>query len=109
MTIVKGLIEQMHGTIEVTSESALERRLWWKFHEEIAPPPEELPVKEAAPSGDIHGLKLLLAEDNELNADIAETLLTDAGAHVTIVENGKKALDCFEAARPGTSMRFSWM
>ena len=69
---------------------------------EIAPPPEELPVKEAAPSGDIHGLKLLLAEDNELNADIAETLLTDAGAHVTIVENGKKALDCFEAAPPGT-------
>ncbi|MFR3284831.1 MAG: response regulator [Clostridium fessum] len=47
-------------------------------------------------------MKLLLAEDNELNADIAETLLTDAGAHVTIVENGKKALDCFEAAPPGT-------
>ena len=37
-----------------------------------------------------------------MNADIAETLLTDAGAHVTIVKNGKKAVDCFEAAPPGT-------
>ena len=102
MTIVKGLIEQMHGTIEVTSEVGIGTTFVVEIPFEIAPPPEELPVKEAAPSGDIHGLKLLLAEDNELNADIAETLLTDAGAHVTIVENGKKALDCFEAARPGT-------
>lgn len=36
-----------------------------------------------------------------MNADIAETLLTDAGAHVTIVKNGKKAVDCFEAAPRG--------
>ena len=102
MTIVKGLIEQMHGTIEVTSEVGIGTTFVVEIPFESAPPPEELPVKEAPPSGDIHGLKLLLAEDNELNADIAETLLTDAGAHVTIVENGKKALDCFEAAPPGT-------
>ena len=102
MTIVKGLIEQMHGNIEVTSEVGIGTTFVVEIPFEIAPPPEEFPVKEAAPSGDIHGLKLLLAEDNELNADIAETLLTDAGAHVTIVKNGKKAVDCFEAAPPGT-------
>lgn len=102
MTIVKGLIEQMHGNIEVTSEVGIGSTFVVEIPFEIAPPPEEFPVKEAAPSGDIHGLKLLLAEDNELNADIAETLLTDAGAHVTIVKNGKKAVDCFEAAPPGT-------
>lgn len=102
MTIVKGLIEQMHGNIEVTSEVGIGTTFVVEIPFEIAPPPEEFPVKEAAPSGDIHGLKLLLAEDNELNADIAETLLTDAGARVTIVKNGKEALDCFEAAPPGT-------
>ena len=102
MTIVKGLIEQMHGNIEVTSEVGIGTTFVVEIPFEIAPPPEEFPVKEAAPSGDIHGLKLLLAEDNELNAEIAETLLTDAGAHVTIVKNGKKAADCFEAASPGT-------
>ena len=103
MTIVKGLIEQMHGNIEVTSEVGIGTTFVVEIPFEIAPPPEEFPVKEAAPSGDIRGLKLLLAEDNELNAEIAETLLTDAGAHVTIVKkNGKKAVDCFEAASPGT-------
>ena len=102
MTIVKGLIYQMHGNIEVTSEVGIGTTFVVEIPFEIAPPPEEFPVKEAAPSGDIHGLKLLLAEDNELNAEIAETLLTDAGAHVTIVKNGKKAVDCFEAASPGT-------
>ena len=101
MTIVKGLIDQMHGTIEVTSEVGVGSTFVVEIPFEIAPPPEKLPVKEEAPSGNIHGLKLLLAEDNELNADIAETLLTDAGAYVTIVKNGQEAVDCFEAAPPG--------
>ena len=56
MTIVKGLIEQMHGNIEVTSEVGIGTTFVVEIPFEIAPPPEELPVKEAAPSGDIHGL-----------------------------------------------------
>ena len=102
-TIVKGLIEQMHGNIEVTSEVGIGTTFVVEIPFECTPP-----IGEAAPSGDIHGLKLLLAEDNELNADIAETLLTDAGAHVTIVKNGKKAAGFGRHLR-GRSMRFSWM
>ena len=40
-------------------------------------------------------MKFLCAEDNELNAEIAETLLCDEGAAVTIVHDGKEALDLF--------------
>lgn len=43
-----------------------------------------------------------MAEDNALNAEIAEVLLTDSGAKVTIVEDGKQALDLFEEKPKGT-------
>lgn len=47
-------------------------------------------------------LKQLMAEDNELNAEIATTLLTDRGALVTNVSDGKQALDEFTKNPPGT-------
>ena len=53
-------------------------------------------------SSDINGLHLLLAEDNDLNAEIAELLLTDAGAQVTIVGDGKQAVDIFSREPVGT-------
>ena len=101
MTIVKGLIEQMHGNIEVTSEVGIGTTFVVEIPFEIAPSPEEFPVKEAAPSGDIHGLKLLLAEDNELNAEILMELLKIEGAECTICENGKRVLEAFEQSAPG--------
>lgn len=47
-------------------------------------------------------MNLLLAEDNYLNAEIAELLLTDAGAKVTIIGDGKLAVDRFSSDPPGT-------
>ena len=44
----------------------------------------------------------MMAEDNELNAQIAETLLQDQGAEVTVVYNGKQAADLFETSPAGT-------
>lgn len=51
---------------------------------------------------DISGFKLLLVEDNELNREIAKTLLEEKGAIITEATNGQEALDIFSAARPGT-------
>ena len=51
---------------------------------------------------DIRGLRLLMAEDNELNAEIAQVLLEDEGAKVTVVTDGKQAVDLFQAKPPGT-------
>lgn len=102
MTIVNGLIEQMNGTIEVKSEVGVGSTFIITIPFEIAPPPEKLPVKEEPENADIHGFNLLVAEDNDLNAKIAEMLLTDAGAKVTLVKDGKQALEMFETNEPGT-------
>ena len=100
MTIVKGLVEQMNGSIEIASEVGVGSTFIVTIPFEIAPAPEEMPVKEQIQNADIHGLNLLVAEDNDLNAEIAETLLTDAGAKVTIVKDGKQAVDLFRASEP---------
>ncbi len=47
-------------------------------------------------------MHLLAAEDNELNAEIIEMLLTDDGAKVTVAKNGRQAVEYFESNPPGT-------
>ena len=51
---------------------------------------------------DIAGIRVLLVEDNELNAEIAEFMLTENGAKVETVKNGLEAVQHFEASEPGT-------
>lgn len=50
---------------------------------------------------DFNGYKILLAEDNELNWEIAEDILTEAGFEVEWAENGKICVDKFEHSEPG--------
>lgn len=105
MAIVKGLVEQMQGSIEVQSEVGVGSVFIITIPFEIA---EEAGGKDesCAQNYQINGLHLLLAEDNELNAEIAETLLCDEGAAVTIVHDGKEALDLFLSQRLIRLMQF---
>ena len=100
MSIVKGLVEQMHGTVSVTSQEGKGSTFTITIPFEIAPAPAHCPSQTAV-NADIRGKKLLLAEDNELNAEIAEILLMDKGADVTLAKDGKQALEQFEASQPG--------
>ena len=71
----------------------------------INPVPKAMILREAteiAEKYDIRGLHLLAAEDNELNAEIIEMLLTDDGAKVTVAKNGRQAVEHFESNPPGT-------
>lgn len=102
MTIVKGLIEQMNGSIEITSEVGVGSTFIITIPFEIAPTPEEVPKREQLQNPDIHGLNLMVAEDNDLNAEIAEILLKDAGADITLVKDGKQAVELFQTSEPGT-------
>ena len=103
MPIVKGLLEQMGGSISVTSKEGEGSTFVITIPFEIAEAPKvEKPGASAGPAPSIRGLRLLLAEDNELNAEIAQTLLTDAGAEVTVVNDGKAALELFEGSPAGT-------
>lgn len=100
MAITKGLIEQMNGSIEVTSQVGVGSVFVITIPFEIAR--EQKKDKEIAEKYDIRGLHLLAAEDNELNAEIIEMLLTDDGAKVTVAKNGRQAVEHFESNPPGT-------
>ena len=145
MTIVRGLVEKMNGTIEVTSREGVGSTFVITLPFEIAPEPEqpaqpaaegvqsiqglrlllvegvgstfvitlpfeiapeqqpERPDESAAEEAkSIRGLCLLLVEDNDLNAEIAQTMLEDEGAQVTVAENGKRAVERFQSSLPGT-------
>lgn len=91
MAIVKSLLDQLGGTIQVTSKEDVGSTFVITIPFEIAPKPEEPAEVESS----IQRLKLLVVEDNELNAEIAKILLEDAGAVVTIVNDGQQALDLF--------------
>ena len=49
----------------------------------------------------IEGMRILLAEDNELNMEIAKFLLTNAGAEIIRASNGKEAVEAFAKSGVG--------
>jgi len=101
MSIVKSLIDKMGGTITVTSQEGVGSTFVITIPFEIAPESAFQPVVSAKEAS-IRGLHLLLAEDNELNAEIAQTLLSDEGAQVSWARNGQEAVDRFRESAPGT-------
>lgn len=102
MTIVKNLVEKMHGTITITSQEGVGSTFVITIPFDIAPASLFAQKETITEEADIHGLHLLLAEDNELNAEIAQTLLEDEGAKITVVVDGQQAVDAFQGAPAGT-------
>ena len=103
MAIVKGLVDQMHGSIEVSSTVGVGSTFVITIPFEIAAPAKaEAAEENGAEQANIRGLHLMLVEDNDLNAEIAQLLLTDAGAVVTAVGNGQQAVDLFRKEPAGT-------
>ncbi len=99
LTIVSQLIHKMGGTIALESArgqgSTFTVSIPFPVDRQEQAQPEEVPE-------DLSGLRLLLAEDNAFNMEIARILLTDAGAAVDTAENGKIAAEMFAASRVHT-------
>lgn len=102
LTIVKKIIDQMHGDISVDSAPGAGTSIVWTLKFRIDKDYHELPAAQEAEPLDLTGSKVLAAEDNELNADILQMMLRQAGADVTLVENGELLVKAFEAAAPNT-------
>ena len=104
MSIVKGLIRQMNGSIEVESSpgegTTFTFRLPFRLAKEEA---NDAKADTASETGkELEGIHVLLVEDNEINMEIAEFYLTDRGATLDKAWNGKEALEQFERSPEGT-------
>ena len=102
MTIVKGLVDRMGGQVEITSKEGAGSTFAITLPFELAEKPAPAPAAPDVPAESIRGLHLMLVEDNTLNAEIAQTLLSDEGADVTVVSDGQQAVERFRSNPPET-------
>ena len=104
MPIVKKLIELMHGSIEVESSLGSGTRVIITVAHRIAPD-QTITLTSADEACDIlstfAGIRILLAEDNDLNAEIAQTILEDSGLKVERASDGIICVDMITKAPPG--------
>ncbi|RCW75677.1 PAS domain-containing hybrid sensor histidine kinase/response regulator [Pseudorhodoferax soli] len=99
LTISKRLVEAMGGAIAVDSTPGQGSRFSFSVRMGVAERagPVAVPTPEAHEPMPLRGVRLLLAEDNEINQQIAVELLESAGAAVTVAANGQLALDVLAA------------
>ncbi len=102
LSIVKKLVDAMGGTITCQSEkdkgTTFRIQITFKID-------HQTDAATSLPANDeslLNGLRILLTEDNELNMEIADFLLTERGAAVTKAYNGKEAVRIFSASAPGS-------
>lgn len=100
LAVVKKLVDERGGTIQVDSVVGQGTR----FRVVLPMMPSEAEPEAALPdaAASIAGRRLLVAEDNELNREIAVYLLQEAGAVVDQAADGKEAVEMFAASAPGT-------
>ncbi len=101
MPISKKLIEKMGGTITFESAEGIGTtfviRVPFKIDLDVDKREEQTDVSEKS----IKGLHILLAEDNELNMEIAEFMLQNEGVVVTKAWDGQEAVELFRNSEPG--------
>ena len=106
MAIVKKLVDMQGGTIEVESELGKGSRFIVTFEHPIADEAyykqEEQEAKSAQGAELLKGKRILLAEDNDLNAEIALFILRNMGLEVERVEDGAKCVSMLEQQPAGT-------
>ena len=104
MAITKRIAELMHGSIAVASEKGKGTEFTVRVELPLVPEDEVAAAAKPETAGhrtDFTGKRLLLAEDNEANRDIAVRILRDAGFEVDCAANGREAVDKVERGGPG--------
>ncbi|MDD2665093.1 MAG: response regulator [Dechloromonas sp.] len=92
LAICKQLAGLMHGEVGVDSVAGAGSTFWASVELGVGEAAPEAPP-EAAGTVDCRGLRVLLAEDNPINQQIARELLEEAGLQVSVADNGADAVD----------------
>ena len=109
LSVIKGLVDLMHGTIDVDSQKGKGSvfRITLPFPEE--PDTEEdtstdgeRETEEKTASSPLKGKRILVTEDNELNLEITEQFLEILGAETASAHDGAEAVALFSSSPPGT-------
>ena len=100
LAISKSIIELLGGQISVDSEQGVGSRFSFVVPVRRAEAPEtaDLPVDDDDLEGSLGGMRILLAEDVEINREILMALLEGSGAQFTCAEHGARAVEVFEAS-----------
>lgn len=102
LAITKDLIELMGGTVNVESKQGSGTTFIIDIPFKIDHDSVEQTEDVSAEQPDLKGARVLLVEDNEMNRDIAEYMISRTGADVISAKDGYEALDKFNASEPGS-------
>ena len=102
MAITKRYVDMMHGEIHVKSQQGVGTTFTVELPLQIADVVPEKKQETDCTKRDLQGIRVLIAEDNDLNAEIAITLLEEKGMQVTRAIDGQDVVDQFRAAPAGS-------
>lgn len=100
LSIVKRLTDKMGGAIRVQSEKGEGTTLTVDLPFACSPEENENFVEEREQQWSVNDLKILVVEDNDLNMEIADFILSNEGVRVTKARNGREAVELFSQSEP---------
>lgn len=99
LSVVKQLLDRINGKIEIETDENTGTIITLEMTFKIDKKAEEL--SEKTNPTDISGKRILLVEDNDLNLEVAQFILSDAGAYVIPAKNGKEAVEIVKNSAEG--------
>ena len=105
MAIVKNFVDMLHGKIDIQSELEMGTVVTVEFDFKIDLNPHEreenTDAEEEVAETDLHGTRIMLVEDNEINREVAIDILKDLNLNITEAVNGQDAVDKFRESGIG--------
>ena len=105
LAIAKRMVEMMHGSIDCQSAPGEGTTFTVRITldaGDVKDLPQHEAVGETAGSNDLTGTRVLIAEDNDLNWEIIQTMLSEYGVQCERAENGQECIQRLNDTAPGT-------